>query len=255
MENSKTGYMRTLLQTFILLSALAAPVVAAAQAHVEKAVAQIQKNPNGTVSYKVQRDNNKNIINSSLYVAFNDLKMAKSLIEAMKRDAENAVEYSVNTQSSKDDVRNTNYSIVFDDSKGKRSSYCVMTSANGRSILKATVENKPVRKQSTTVKTTTTTTKSGRTTTVRRQLKELKPSTLTYIYNEDGPSGTLRYDRVETTTRWNNGSPIVTKRHEIRLNGPQSNQIVITTESADGNDEEEVRRELEKLKYNLEANI
>ncbi|MDE6371028.1 MAG: hypothetical protein K2K92_06030 [Duncaniella sp.] len=247
--------MRKLLQTFILLSVLATPAIAAAQAHVEKAVAQIQKNPNGTVSYKVQRDNNKNVINSSLYIAFTDLKMAKNLIDAMKRDADNAVEYSVNTQSSKDDVRSTNYSIVFDDGKGKRSSYSVMTSANGKSILKATVLNTPVRKQTSTVKSTTTTTKSGRTTTVRRQLKEIKPSEFTYIYNGEGSSSSPRSVLVESTTRWNNGSPTVTKRHEIWLNDPRSNKIVITTESEDGNDDEVVMRELEKLGHSLEANI
>lgn len=243
--------MRTLLHFFILLTVVATPAGVSAQAHVEKAVAQVQKSAKGSVSYKVQRDHNKNIVNSSLYISFNDLALAKSVIEAIKKDADSAAEYCVNTNSSKDGVKGTNYSIVFESGKGKRSSYSIMTSNNGASIVKATIDTRQGNNRLSSTSTSSSKRRSIPTSTVKRRRPlpwnwnfNKSFSAMETVVDPDG-SSTPYSISTETTTRTENGNTTVTKRHVITRHGKRS--IVITTETADGDDEETLRNTLDKL--------
>lgn len=109
---------RHLIITILLSIACVAPL--SAQEAVAKAVAQLEKNPLTTIRmYREKRDPaTHKIIEQSKMIEFNQITDRKRLIDAFKKDKDNAVEYSVYNNHP-----NEAYTIVFNDNKGTLTRY------------------------------------------------------------------------------------------------------------------------------------
>lgn len=114
--------MNPTLRTFIvtLLIALAAAIPAAAQNSLDKIIEPLKDGENGSsVMYREKRTPDTHaLVESALYIEFSETKLANKIIEAMKKERQNAVSYSAY-----EDKRNKNYKIEFSNKDGYKAEY------------------------------------------------------------------------------------------------------------------------------------
>lgn len=112
---------------FALMFIFLLPAIARAQSAIEKITQSIEDNPVFETSiYRERRDpQTHKVISSELIVSFTDEKMAKRIMEAFKKERQNATSYSVDNSAKKSG--NRFYQIEFRDKKGM-SSYSLIFS-------------------------------------------------------------------------------------------------------------------------------
>ncbi len=120
-----TTLLRTLTATLIITILSAIPTFA--QSSFDKKIEPIKAGDKGSsVVYREKRNpTTKAIIESALLVEFNDSKLANKIIETMKKERQNAANFS-----SYDNRNNKNYKIEYHSKNGDSSEYCIFLERN-----------------------------------------------------------------------------------------------------------------------------
>ncbi|MCX4368365.1 MAG: hypothetical protein OSJ41_02510 [Duncaniella sp.] len=120
-----TTLLRTLTATLIITILSAIPTFA--QSSLDKIIEPLKDGDKGSsVVYREKRNpTTKAIIESALLVEFNDSKLANKIIETMKKERQNAANFS-----SYDNRNNKNYKIEYHSKNGDSSEYCIFLERN-----------------------------------------------------------------------------------------------------------------------------
>lgn len=114
--------MNTLLRslTITIITVILSFIPAMAQGSLEKIIEPLKDGDNGSsVMYQEKRDpETRAIVESSLFVEFNDAKLANKIIDTMKKERANATDFS-----SYNDKNNKSYRISFRNKNGDKSEY------------------------------------------------------------------------------------------------------------------------------------
>lgn len=120
-----TTLLRTLTATLIITILSAIPTFA--QSSLDKIIEPLKDGDKGSsVVYREKRNpTTKAIIESALLVEFNDSKLANKIIETMKKERQNAANFS-----SYDNRNNKNYKIEYHSKNGDSSEYSIFLERN-----------------------------------------------------------------------------------------------------------------------------
>ena len=120
-----TTLLRTLTATLIITILSAIPTFA--QSSLDKIIEPLKDGDKGSsVVYREKRNTTtKAIIESALLVEFNDSKLANKIIETMKKERQNAANFS-----SYDNRNKKNYKIKYHSKNGDSSEYCIFLERN-----------------------------------------------------------------------------------------------------------------------------
>lgn len=120
-----TTLLRTLTATLIITICSAIPTFA--QSSLDRIIEPLKDGDKGaSVVYREKRNpTTKAIIESALLVEFNDSKMANKIIDTMKKERQNAANFS-----SYDNKNTKNYKIEYSSKNGDRSEYCIFLERN-----------------------------------------------------------------------------------------------------------------------------
>lgn len=110
--------LRSILAAFFIV--FSASFSASAQSSIEKIIEPLKDGDKGSsVVYREKRNpQTRAIVESSLFLTFNDNKLANKIIEAIKKERPNSVDYSAYNEK-----RGKTYRIKFVDKEGASSEY------------------------------------------------------------------------------------------------------------------------------------
>lgn len=112
-----------MIRNLFILIALLIPTLASAQNQLAKLVSSIEDSKEvNNVIYTEKRDpSTRKVIKSTRVIIFSDKKLAKRLIDTIKKEREKAVSYKATNE-----YNSTVYQIEFDDNKGNIARYSLI---------------------------------------------------------------------------------------------------------------------------------